>query len=433
MSPAEVGFIGIALIVIFILFGVHVAFSLVLIGFLGTVFILGLEPALNGIALTAFDRSTSYDFAVVPLFLLMGALVSHSQIGKEAYDVARAWVGQFRGGLAMATLVACGLFAACCGSSLATAAAMGKIAYPEMRRSNYDSKLAVGTIASGGTLGILIPPSIGFILIGILTELSIGKLFMAGIIPGIISIIFYSITIHIMTRFNPALAPPSPKTRFKEKAASLKSTWPILLLFLLVIGGIYGGIFTATEAGGIGAFGALLIGLFRGQLSGSSLMSSLFDSAKMSAMILALLIGAFLFNQFLSVTRIPFVMSQYIVELGYNRYIVLTLILLLYIILGMVFDMFAVLILTIPIIYPTILAFGFNPIWFAVMMIRVAEIGMISPPFGMNLFGLAGTINVSPSVMYRGVTPFIIADIMNLAFLVAFPSLVTFLPDIMSG
>ena len=431
MTPIEIGILGFVLTMVVILIGVHVSFALIIIGVGGLVLILGFEPAVTSIGIITFSRVTDYSFAVAPLFMLMSALVSRSGIGEELYRTASAWVGHLRGGLAMATTVACGLFAACCGSSLAAAIAMGKMAYPEMVRYKYSSLLAVGTIAAGGTMGILIPPSMGFILIGILTELSIGKLFIAGIIPGILEVVFYLIAIYIMCKINPKLGPALPRTTFKEKMGTMKFTWPVLSLFILVIGGIYGGIFTPTEAGGIGAFGALAVSLARRRLTRSDLFDCLLESAQMTAMIIALLIGAFAFNQFLAITRIPFVASEFIVGLGLGKYSVLFLILFFYIVLGMVFDIFAILVLTIPVIYPMITSLGFDPIWYSVIMVRIVEIGLITPPFGINLFGLVGTINVPISVMYRGVVPFLIADFFHVALLIAVPGLSTFLPEFM--
>jgi C4-dicarboxylate transporter DctM subunit len=308
---------------------------------------------------------------------------------------------------------------------------MGKIAYPEMKRYGYDAKLALGTIAAGGTMGILIPPSMGFILVGILTQQSIGKLFMAGILPGITQMLIYSITIYIMCRINPSLGPAAPPSTFKEKMVSVRFTWPIVALFLLVIGGIYGGIFTPTEAGGIGAAGALTICLVRRRLTRSSFFDSLMEGGLLSAMMIALIIGAFIFNQYLAITRIPFRASEFIVALEVNKFVILTLVAILYLLLGMIFDVYAILILTLPILFPTMIALGFDPIWYGVLMVRLVEIGLISPPFGMNLFGLSGAINAPMSTIFRGVVSFLIADCFNLALLIAVPSISTFLPTIM--
>jgi C4-dicarboxylate transporter DctM subunit len=431
MSPAVVGFLGFAVLMLLIFLGVHAGIALIIVGFAGFAFIGGVDPALANMALVPWAKANNYTFAVIPLFLLMSSFVTHSGIGGEAYDTARAWMGQARGGLAMGTVGACGLFAACSGSSLAGAVAMGKIAYPEMKRFNYGSNLAVGCIAAGGTLGILIPPSMGFILIGILTELSIGKLFIAGIIPGILEILFYCGTIYIMCRVNPRLGPSAPKTTLRRKVGSLRLTWPVAVLFLLIIGGIYAGVFTPTEAGGIGAFGALVIALARRKLSRQGFVDSLMETARMAAMIIILLVGAFIFNAFLNITRIPYVASEYIVALGLPKYIVLAIILFGYIILGMFFDIYAILILTIPILFPTIMSLGFHPIWYGVIMVRIIEIGLITPPFGINLFGIAGTVDVPVGTVYRGIVPFFIADICHVALLIAVPALSTFLPSMM--
>ncbi|MBN1189103.1 MAG: TRAP transporter large permease [Dehalococcoidales bacterium] len=431
MTPVTIGLIGFFVMLVLILLGMNVAYALVALGFVGLVILNGFGPALSSMALISFEKATSYDFAVAPLFLLMSAFVSRGDIGKDAYMMARAWLGQIRGGLAIATTGACALFAACCGSSLACAVAMGKIAYPEMKRYGYDARMALGTIAAGGTMGILIPPSMGFILVGILTQQSIGKLFMAGILPGITQMLLYSITIYILCRFNPAMGPATPPTTFRQKMTSIKLTWPIITLFLLVIGGIYGGIFTPTEAGGIGAAGALAICLIKKQLTRASFFESLMEGGLLSAMMIALIIGAFIFNQYLAITRIPFLASEYIVSLAINKYFILMMVAILYLILGMVFDIYAILILTLPILFPTMTALGFDPIWYGVLMVRLVEIGLISPPFGMNLFGLAGSVNVPMGLIFRGVIPFLITDCVNIALLVSIPAIATFLPDIM--
>jgi C4-dicarboxylate transporter, DctM subunit len=431
MSPILVGLVGFGVMMVLILLGVNVAFALISIGFIGLVILNGFAPALSGIGLIAFEKATSYDFAVAPLFLLMGAFVSRSSIGTDAYTMARAWLGQYRGGLAIATTGACGMFAAVCGSSLACAVAMGKIAYPEMMRYGYNARMALGTIAAGGTMGILIPPSMGFILVGILTQQSIGKLFMAGILPGITQMLIYCITIYILCRINPKLGPAMPPTTMKQKFSTVKLTWPIIALFLLVIGGIYGGIFTPTEAGGIGAAGALVIGVAKRDLSRHAFFESLMEGGLMSAFMIALIIGAFIFNQYLAITRIPFVASEFIVGLAVNKFVILALVAVLYILLGMIFDIYAILILTLPILFPTMVNLGFDPIWYGVIMVRLCEIGLYSPPFGMNLFGLAGAVKAPMGDIFRGVVPFLLSDVVNLVILVAIPAISTFLPNVM--
>ena len=431
MSPVEIGFIGFAFLIVIIMLGVNVAFALIIVGFGGIVLINGLGPALATLETVPFERATNYEISVIPLFLLMSQLVDVGNIGKEAFDMARAWLGQYKGGLAMATTGACGLFAACCGSSLASAVAMGRVSYPEMKRYNYDDGLSVATAAAGGSIGILIPPSMGFIIYGILTQISIGKLFIAGIIPGILQVLFYMATISVICNLNPHLGPPTPKTSMRQKFDSLRLTWPVILLFVLIIGGLYVGIFTPTEAGGIGAFGALAIGLVRRQITGSNFADSLLQTAKISAMVIALIVGAFVFNQFLAITRIPFVTGEYIAGLGLNKYVVLFIVLILYIILGMLLDIYSACVLTIPVIYPVMMGLGFDPIWYGVIMVRIMEMGVISPPFAMNIFALAGVTKVPISRIYRAIIPFLISDIFHMALLCAVPWLSTLLPALM--
>lgn len=432
MTPAEAGLLGFGLMIVLVLLSVHVSFAILISGFIGLALIIGIEPALSSIAILSFERVTDYTFAVIPLFMLMSAFIANTDIGTEAYETSRAWVGQAKGGLAMATVGATGLFAACTGSSMAGAIAMAKIAYPEMNRYEYSPKLALGTIAAGATLGILIPPSMGFILIGILTEISIGKLFMAGIIPGVLEIIFYIFTIFILCKFNPRLGPAGPKTTVKQKIGSLRLTWPVASLFLLIIGGIYAGIFTAAEAGAIGAFGALVISLVKKQMTRASFVNCLLETAQITGMMIALIIGAFVFKQFLAVTRIPFVFSDWVAALEINRYLIVAILVFVYIILGMIFDIYAIIVMTTPIIFPTMMALGFSPLWFGVIMVRLMEVGEITPPFGFNLFALSGSIKeIRITDLYRGVIPFIITDIVHISLLIALPVLSTFLPEIM--
>ncbi len=431
MGQTEIGLIGIAALMILLLMGVHVGFGLVLIGFLGFAAIGGLGAAISNLAILPFDRLNDYHFAVLPLFLLMGSFVARSGIGREAYEMARAWLGQLKGGLAMATVFACALIAAVAGTSAVGAILMGQVAYPEMKKMGYSNRLASGCIAAGGTMGILIPPSMGFVLIGILTELSIGKLFIAGIIPGILEALFYVLAILLLCRFRPSLAPSMAKTTWKNKWFSLRLTWPVMLLFLLIMGGIYGGIFTPTEAGGIGAFGALVISVAKRQLGLHGIWESLMECARLVAMIVIMLIGAYMFNAFLAITQIPFTISEFIAGLPVPPLVILIAVLIFYIICGMFFDVIAVLILTIPILYPLMEAMGFDLIWYSVLMVRIIEIGMITPPFGINLFILTGVINEPLAVLYRGVIPFVVADFCHVALLVAVPALSTMLPSMM--
>ena len=432
MSPTEAGVIVFVLMVVLVLLSVHVSFTILISGFIGLALIIGIEPALSSMAILSFERVTDYTFAVIPLFMLMSSFIANTNIGSEAYETSRALIGEARGGLAMATVGATGMFAACTGSSMAGAIAMAKIAYPEMKRYEYEPKLALGTIAAGATLGILIPPSMGFILIGILTEISIGKLFMAGIIPGLLEIVFYIVTIFILCRFNPRLGPAGPKTTVKQKIGSLRLTWPVGALFILIIGGIYGGVFTAAEAGAIGAFGALVISLIKKQMTRTGFVDCILETAQITGMMIALIIGAFVFKQFLAVTRIPFVFSDYIAALEVSRYYIVAILVVVYIILGSIFDIYAIIVMTTPIIFPTMEALGFNPIWFGVIMVRLMEMGEITPPFGFNLFALAGSIKeIRITDLYRGVIPFLIADVLHIALLIALPVLSTYLPELM--
>jgi C4-dicarboxylate transporter DctM subunit len=432
MSPVLAGVIGFSLMIVLVLLSVNVSFAIIISGFVGLMLVMPMNQVLYSISSITFERATAYDFTVIPLFMLMSAFIAFTDIGSEAYDMAKAWLGQYRGGLAMATVGACALFAACTGTSMAGAIAMGKISYPEMQRYGYKARLSLGSIAAGATMGIMIPPSMGFIIIGILTQISIGKLFIAGILPGILQMTLYMITIYIMCRVKPEWGPMGPKTSVKEKVFSFRLTWPVVLLFLLIIGGMYGGIFSATEAGAIGAFGALVIALIKRQINRKNFLASLLDSAQTTGMIFCIVVGAFIFKQFLAVTRIPFEFSTWVATAGINKYLIMLLLVIVYFVMGCVFDIYAILVMTVPIIFPVVEAVGFDPIWFSVVMVKMMEMGDYTPPFGFNLFALAGTIKEIPiTELYRGVAPFVVADFIQIIILVMFPSIATFLPSFM--
>jgi C4-dicarboxylate transporter DctM subunit len=431
MSPETVGLIGIGILVVLMFFRVWVGMTMAIVGFLGFAYIVGFKHAFLVMGSVPYAAISNETVASVPLFILMGVVVSNTGVAKDLYHAAYKWLGQLRGGLAMATVVACGGFAAVSGSSPATAATMGKVALPEMQKYKYDLKLTTGSIAAGGTIGILIPPSMGFILYGILTEESIGKLFMAGIIPGILEILFYIGLIVILCRFKPSLGPAGPKVRFMEKVTSLRYTWAMLCLFILVIGGIYGGWFTPTEAGAVGAFGAILVSTIAGKITRANFLASILEAAQTTAMIVIIIAGAFIFMRFMAVSRVPDMLATVISELPFPPLVILIFIIFLYILLGMFLDAPSAMVLTLPILFPVIISLGFDAIWYGVIMVRVIEIGLITPPFGMNVFVLAGVSDVPLGVIFRGIVPFVVADILHLALLVAFPAISLFLPSVM--
>jgi C4-dicarboxylate transporter DctM subunit len=431
MNENLIGLLGIVILLILIFIRLPIGFAMALIGFVGFAILSGTDVSLNMVGVITHSTVVNYSFIVVPLFLLMGNFAASSRITKDLYDAAFTWLGHNRGGLAAATTVACGGFAAICGSSMATATAMGKVALPEMERYNYDTKLAAGCIAAGGTVGILIPPSMGFVLYAILTEQSVGHLFMAGIFPGILEVVFYVLVIYFLCLRNPSLGPAGPRTSFKAKLVSLKNIWAMLVLFLLVIGGIYMGIFTPTEAAGVGAVGALLISMVARRLTRQGFIQAVSETGQYTAMVFILVIGAMIFTRFLAVSQLPYVMAEMIGAIELNRYFILIGILIFYIIIGCFLDIFASLILTMPILFPTIVALGFHPVWFGVLFVRVAEIGMITPPFGMLTFILSGVTRIPVGTIFRGIVPFIIADFFHVALLVAVPQISLFLPETM--
>jgi tripartite ATP-independent transporter DctM subunit len=431
MSPEMVGLLGVGILVVLLFLRVWVGMAMAIIGFLGFAYLVGFEHAFLIMGSVPFSTISNETVASVPLFILMGVIVSNTGVAKDLYHSAYKWLGQLPGGLGMATVVACGGFAAISGTSPATVATLGKVAVPEMKRYKYDPKLTAGSVVAGGTIGILIPPSMGFILYGILTEESIGKLFMAGIIPGILEILFYIVTIYLMCNLKPSLGPAGPKVSFKEKLISLKYTWTMLCLFLLVIGGIYGGWFTPTEAGAIGAFGAMVISFIARKLSKENLLTAILEAAQTAAMIVLIITGAFIFMKFMAVSRLPDLMANFLGGLPFPPLAILILIIILHIILGTFLDAPSAMVLTLPILFPVILSLGFDPIWYGVIMVRVIEVGLITPPMGMNAFVLAGVTNLPLNIIFKGTVPFLIADFLHIALLIAFPAIALFLPNVM--
>lgn len=430
MSPEMTGVAGIICLFVFLAFRMHIGIALALIGLAGISFIIDLDAGLNLLGMVPWSEGSSYTLSVIPLFILMGQFAFTSGISQDIYKAVHNWMGHMRGGLAMATIVACSGFAAVCGSSLATGATMAKVAIPEMKKYGYDLSLSTGCVAAGGTLGILIPPSIGFIIYGILTEESIGKLFMAGIIPGLLLASLFILAIYIQCFFRPEMGPKAEPTTWKIKFKSLYSTWTMLSLFILVMGGIYFGVFTPTEAAGIGAFGSFVIAVARKKLSVATFIESLLATGNMTAMIFLIIIGANIFSSFLALTGIPFMLADFIVALALPRMVILIMIIMVFILLGCVMDCYAIMILMVPILFPIIKAMNFNPLWFGVIMVIVLEVGLITPPVGLNVFVIKGAVpNVPLTTIFKGVWPFLIAAVFCITIIILFPEIVMFLPS----
>ena len=432
MTPLTIGLIGLGILFVLLLSRMPIGLVMALVGFAGFAYICGFDDALGVLGTVPYDTFVSYGMSIIPLFILMGSFCYFAGLSRDLYDTVHAWLGRFRGGLAMATVGACASFAAVSGSSLATAATMGTVALPEMRRYKYDDRLATGSVAAGGTIGILIPPSIVLILYAVITEQSIGKLFLAGFIPGVLEAVFYIVTIYILCKRNPLMGPPGPRTSFIEKIVSLKNSWVVVVLFVVIIGGIYQGWFSPIEAAGVGAFGAFAFAIARRKLSWQAFKTSLFETGKTTAMIFVIIMGAMILGYFLAVSRLPFELANFIGGLPVNRYVILAIILVFYLALGCVMDSLAMMLLTVPIFFPLILALDFNPIWFGILIVRVCEMGLITPPVGLNVYIIRGVAkDVSMPTIFRGIIPFLIADICHVALLVAVPQISLFLPGFM--
>ena len=428
----EAAIIGFAVLFALLFLGLPIAFGLGIVGFVGYTILSGFEPATVRVGQIVFQTNMQYALSVLPLFVLMGNFINRAGLSEELYRAANAFVGHFRGGLAMATIVACGGFSAVSGSSLATAATMAKVAIPSMRQYGYSDRLATGSVAAGGTLGILIPPSTTMVIYGIITGEDIGKLFIAGILPGILTVGLYMTAIAVSTRLDADLGRPGPRVPFAQRLQLLKGVWGIVFLFGLVIGGIYFGIFTPTEAAGIGATGAFLFSLVRRQLTWQIVKDVLLDSARTTAMLFIVLNGALIFTDFITVSGTPTVAVKFFTGLSIPPLGIMGLILLMYIILGCLMDGLSMMLLTVPILFPIVQDLGFNLIWFGIIVVVVLEIGLITPPIGVNIFVLRSMLpEVSASTMFKGIVPFFMADMVRLAILVLFPGFVLFLPTLM--
>ncbi len=430
LSPDAVAVIGFLVLFILMLLRVPVGMAMGLVGVTGYAYIAGPGPALKLIGQSSMRTVTDYTFGVIPMFMLMGAFVSVSGVSKELFRAANAFIGHMRGGLGVATVLACGGFAAICGSSVATAATFSSVAYPEMRRFGYPQSFSTGVIAAGGTLGAMLPPSTVLAVYAILTQQDIGKLFMAGIVPGLLAMLLYVITIMIIVRLRPDWLPRGEKKSWPDRFRGLKDVWAPLVLFIFVIGGLYGGFFTPTEAGGVGASGAFLLGVLRGKLDRAGIRSALLSATRTSAAVFTVLIGALLFGYFLTITQVPQKLMEMLTGMGVGRYGILAMIMVMYLVLGCLMDAMAMIILTVPIIFPVIVQLGFDPIWFGVIIVMTVELGLIHPPVGMNVFVIKSVVkDVSFTTIFKGVIPFVVTDLIRLVILIWFPIIALWLPS----
>jgi C4-dicarboxylate transporter DctM subunit len=431
MSAFDWGLVGIGILVLLLAIGVPVGMSMFAAGLIAIICIGGIDSGFTMTQLVPFTTTASYGMVPLPLFILMGEFAFVGGLSEEGYYLMHKLLGHLRGGVAMATVGGCAAFAAVCGSSLATAATMGTVALPEMRKYKTNDSLASGTVAAGGTIGILIPPSIGFIVYAIITEQSIGKLFLAGVLPGILLSLLFMATIYVLVRFNPKLSPPATRATFKEVLAASWRSWGILALFILVIGGIYFGIFTPTEAAGIGAFGAFLLSLFKRRLTWHKFWSALLGAGRITGMVFIIIIGAFMFGYSLTLSQLAHELSLFVANLEVGRYAVLAVVILFYIGLGCIMEVIAGMLITLPIIYPIVMILGFDPIWFGVIVVVIMEMGLITPPVGLNVFTISGVARDIPlTSIYKGVMPFVVAMIICLIILILFPQISLFLPNL---
>ena len=432
MTPTEAGIYGFIVLVALMFLKIPVGFVMALVGLLGFAFLVSWDAALNLMAQDFSAVFGSYNLTVIPLFVLMGQLAHHSGMSGRLFHAAYRFLGNLPGGLAVATIGACAGFSAICGSTSATAATMAAVALPEMKKYNYDPALATGVVAAGGSLGILIPPSTIFIVYGIMTEQSVGKLFLAGVVPGILMTILFIVTVFIWTWNRPDLAMPGARFTLREKIASLAGVVETLILFVAVMGGLFIGFFTPTEAAAIGAFGTLLIAVVGRHLSWKGFTQSLVETTRVTCMILVIVAGATVFGHFLAVTRIPFEVGTWVMGLQMPPWAIMGMIILIYLALGCLMDSLAMIMLTIPIFFPVITALGFDPIWFGVIIVLVTGMGVITPPVGINVYVVAGVARDVPlHVIFRGALRLLGAQVATAVLLILFPQIALWLPNLM--
>ena len=432
MTPTQIGILGCVGLLVMLASSMPVAFGMTLVGLVGFACIVTPQAALTLVAVDLFDTFSSYSLTVIPLFVFMGQLSFHAGISRRLFHAAYQWLGAWPGGLAMATIGACTAFGAICGSGPATAATMAAVALPEMRRYRYDMELGSGAVAAGGSLGMLIPPSVVFVVYAIITELSIGKLFVSGILPGLLIAGLFCLTIYLNCRFRPHLAPRAEKATWGARFRSLGGVTDTVLLFVLVMGGMFAGFFTATEAAAIGATGSLVVAAARGQLNREMLTRSLMETARTSCMVMIIVAGAVILGHFLAVTRIPFDMATWLAALPLPRSVIMGLIVLFYLVAGCFVDALALVLLTIPIFHPVVIQLGYDPIWFGVIIVVVTQMGVISPPVGVNVYVVSGMERDLPlQTVFRGAMPFLGALVVAVIILIAFPQIALFLPGLM--
>ncbi|MDO4723934.1 MAG: TRAP transporter large permease [Comamonadaceae bacterium] len=427
-----VSLIGVLALLVLLFLGLPIAWGMLLVGVAGFSYLASLEAGLAMAAQTSFDTAMNYNFTVLPLFILMGNLVNASGLARDLYRVAYAFIGHLRGGLAMATILACAAFSALCGSSMATTAAMGRVALPNMRKYGYDDRLAAGSIAAGGTLGILIPPSVMLVVYGILTETDIGKLFAAGMLPGTVAIFMYLVTVVLVTAWRPELGRAGERAGWAERWQAAKGVVAIAVLFLIIMGGIYGGVFTPTEAAGIGVAATFVMTLKRRGWQPRMYLKVLVEAAQTSTVMFALIIGALVFTNFLTVAGLPSALLEFIRGLDVPPLAVILMICLAYLVMGCFLETMSMVLLTVPIFYPVVASLGFDLIWFGIVVVVAAEISLITPPLGLNIFMIKNVIpDMRLGAIIRGVTPFVVTDILRLLLLIVVPWLVLVVPQSM--